>query len=365
MVSPESSPAPAPVRLSVPQHRPIVTWLILGINIVLWILLELNGGSTNDDTLTRFGMKVNALVTTGEVWRLFTAMFLHIGLVHLAVNSYSLYNVGMGLERFIGPLRFVVLYLFAGLCGSLASYAFSPYASAGASGAIFGVLGALGVFFYLQRKLFGGARGVLMNIAVIAAINIAYGFSTRGIDNYAHLGGLLGGMAMGVVLAPQYRVVADSFGVPSVQAQTPPLRWLMAALLYVALFGATAFAMQQQSDSAEVHLLRGQQFYDAKQWTEATTELRQAVARDTQSIEGHFYLGISLFQQRQFDEAAVVFERTLTLQKDFPSARFNLALCYVELRRYADARSQLQQYLLLRGADRAKANDVLRSLEGK
>jgi rhomboid protease GluP len=362
---PALAPRPASIRLSVPQHRPVITWLILGVNVVMWILLELNGGSTDDETLTRFGMKVNALITTGEVWRLCTAMFLHIGLVHLAVNSYSLYHMGLLLERFIGALRFSILYLFAGLCGSLASYVFSAYASAGASGAIFGVLGAVGVFFFFQRNVFSGARSILMNIVVVAAINIAYGFSSRGIDNYAHLGGLLGGMVLGVALAPHYRVGVDSFNVPHAQAHTSPLRWLMAALSYAVLGVLIMLAMQWQSDSAETHLLRGKQFYDAEQWTEATVEFRQAIARDTQSSEAHFYLGVALFQQRQFDAAAQAFEQTLALENDFPSARFNLALCYVELRRYSDARLQLQRYLQMRGANRAQANEVLKSLEGK
>ena len=121
-----------------------MTWLIIAINVIVWLLMELNGGSENSDTLIAFGAKVNELIDQGQVWRLLTAMFLHIGIIHLAVNQYSLYAVGTLLERFMGATRFAILYVLAGLCGSLASYWFSPNAiSAGASGAIFGLLGAL------------------------------------------------------------------------------------------------------------------------------------------------------------------------------------------------------------------------------
>src|SRR6266536_1998243 len=107
--------APAPVRVAIPSQRVVMTWLIIGVNVLVWVLMELNGGSENIDTLVAFGAKVNVLIDRGEVWRLFTAMFLHIGIIHLAVNQYSLYAVGALLERFVGAARFSVLYVLAGL----------------------------------------------------------------------------------------------------------------------------------------------------------------------------------------------------------------------------------------------------------
>ena len=207
------------MRLAIPTYPVVITWVVIAANVIVWVLMEMNGGSENIDTLIAFGAKVNDLIDRGEVWRLFTAMFLHIGIVHLAVNQYSLYAVGTLLERFIGPVRFSVLYVLAGLCGSLASYWFSPNAiSAGASGAIFGLLGALGVFFLLHRKYFGSAGNrMLANIGVVAAINLALGASFAGIDNWAHVGGLLGGVAAGLVLVPRYEITRDLYGVPQVK----------------------------------------------------------------------------------------------------------------------------------------------------
>ena len=196
-----------------------MTWLIIAINVIVWLLMELNGGSENSDTLIAFGAKVNELIDQGQVWRLLTAMFLHIGIIHLAVNQYSLYAVGTLLERFMGATRFAILYVLAGLCGSLASYWFSPNAiSAGASGAIFGLLGALGIFFLLHRRLFGPAGNrMLANIVAVAAINLVLGASFAGIDNFAHVGGLLGGVALGALLTPRYEIMRDLNGVPQVR----------------------------------------------------------------------------------------------------------------------------------------------------
>ena len=208
------TPSPPPVRLAVPTHRVVVTWVLIAVNVAVWLAMEASGGSTRIDVLVAFGAKMNALINDGEWWRLVTPMFLHIGIIHLAVNCYSLYNVGPLLERFVGSPRFSVIYLVAGVCGSLASYWFSPLTiSAGASGAIFGLVGALAVFFFLHRKLFGAAANrILGNIALVALLNLGFGAAASGIDNFAHVGGLLGGLALGALLAPRYRVVVDSFG---------------------------------------------------------------------------------------------------------------------------------------------------------
>ena len=125
------------------------------------------GGSTQTDVLVRLGAKVTPLVAAGEYWRLFTSMFLHIGVAHLFFNGYALLVVGTELERLLGWGRFLAIYLLSGLLGSLASYAFSANLSAGASGAIFGLIGALGAFFFLHRERLGSwGRARLGNIAV-------------------------------------------------------------------------------------------------------------------------------------------------------------------------------------------------------
>jgi rhomboid protease GluP len=134
-------------------------------------------------------------------------MFLHIGIMHLLFNAYALIVIGIELERLFGPWRFLTLYLLAGLFGSLASYAFSTSLAAGASGAIFGLIGGLAAFFALHRERLGTwGRRRLGNIAFLIALNLFLGFTQPGIDNLAHLGGLLSGIALGWAMAPRYEL---------------------------------------------------------------------------------------------------------------------------------------------------------------
>jgi membrane associated rhomboid family serine protease len=141
-------------------------------------------------------------VAAGEVYRLLTAAFLHGGIVHLLLNMVGIFLFGPPVEAALGRLRFSVLYLVSALGGSAASYAFNApnNASVGASGALFGLLGA---FFVVNRKLGRDASGVL----VLLAINLVYGFIYSGIDWRAHLGGLASGMlcAVAMVYAPRER----------------------------------------------------------------------------------------------------------------------------------------------------------------
>lgn len=173
------------------ENRPVVTRAIIAINVLMWLLMTLAGGSTNVGVLIRFGAMYAPLVIRGQYWRFVTPMFLHVGFAHLAFNSYALYQLGGIAERVYGKYRFAVIYVAAGICGSVFSFLFTRAVSAGASGAIFGMLGAL---LYFARKRPGVfRRGFMANLLTILAINIFIGLSTPGIDNFAHMGGFLGG----------------------------------------------------------------------------------------------------------------------------------------------------------------------------
>ena len=148
--------------------------------------------------LLYFGAKVNELVAQGEYWRLFTAMFLHIGILHLFFNSYALYLYGPIVERLFGKIKFIILYIVSGLIGSLLSYLFSPNPSAGASGAIFGLMGSLLYFRREERGLFQRIFGPGLSDHIYKSV---YGFIQPGIDNWGHIGGLLGGFITQMVLA--------------------------------------------------------------------------------------------------------------------------------------------------------------------
>ena len=247
--SSEATPSPTPARrLALPLARAWITYILLAANILIWLAMTAVGGSTDVDVLIRFGAKVNDLIADGQVWRLLTSMFLHIGLMHLLFNSYALFVFGSEVERLYGGPRFVAIYLLAGLWGALASFAFGSALSAGASGAIFGLLGTMVAYLRRHRETFGAwGRQRLLNLVGVAAFNLVLGFSVAGIDNLAHLGGLLSGAILGWALAPQYEVRLDAAGQPHV-ADRVSLRsrgWVV-ILAFVLLAAATGAAMAAQ-----------------------------------------------------------------------------------------------------------------------
>lgn len=184
------------------REHPATSALIV-LNALVFLAMAAAGGSTDVVVLVKFGALVHHRVWQGEYWRLVTPMFLHIGLLHFAFNTYALLIVGRAVERLLGTLPFLILYLGSGVCGAIGSLLFTRGICAGASGAIFGLLGALLALEYLASgSLIGLVRyGVRGSVLPIIAINLVLGASVRVIDNNAHIGGLLAGCAFGYYMA--------------------------------------------------------------------------------------------------------------------------------------------------------------------
>jgi rhomboid protease GluP len=182
--------------------RPIITYALIYINIIVFILMYLIGnGSTDSNTLIKFGANFDILVKNGEYYRLITNAFVHIGILHILFNMYALYIIGHQVESFLGKTNYLIVYLFSAITASLLSLVFSTNTiSAGASGAIFGLLGALLYFGYHYRIYLGGV--MKSQIIPLIILNLSLGFLLTGIDNAGHIGGLIGGvlitMALGI-----------------------------------------------------------------------------------------------------------------------------------------------------------------------
>lgn len=178
-----------------------ITTILIVINIALFLLETKDGGSTNTDTALKYGALYPPYVRKGQYYRLFTAMFLHFGVYHLLFNMYALSSIGPAVEYVCGPVIFVVMYLVSGLIGNIATMIYDRKTgrnnlSAGASGCIFGLLGACLVLALAGFSF--SMRSILMTLA----INLVYGLSSRRINMISHLGGFAGGAAvMAVVLA--------------------------------------------------------------------------------------------------------------------------------------------------------------------
>ncbi len=357
-------PQPRPASFQLPLHRPLFTWVLLGLIIVMFLVETALGGSTETEVLVRLGAKVTALIAAGEYWRLFTAMFLHIGLLHLFFNGYALFVVGTELEQIFGRGRFLAIYLLSGLFGSLASYALSPHLSAGASGAIFGLIGALGAFFYFHRERLGAwGRSRLANIVFLIAINLFLGFTQPGIDNLAHLGGLVSGAGLGWALVPRYEF--DPYRGQVQDRNRLGRYWPALALAVALLIGGTALVTEIQRDSPRSHLFRAEQAIEQEMWAEAAGEIEQALALDPDLADAsvYFNLGLAYNHLEAPARAAEAYESVLELEPDLSAAHWNLALSYLDLRRYAEARDHFETYLALNPGEAGEVQPYLDELD--
>ncbi|MBP7690866.1 MAG: rhomboid family intramembrane serine protease [Anaerolineales bacterium] len=242
--------------MRLPARRVWATYGVLGLLGVVFLgQLALAPFAGDVDPILALGAKVNTLILQGEWWRLVTAIFIHGSLLHFFFNAYALFQLGREIERFYGAGRFLALFFYAGLAGSAASFLFSPAASVGASGAVFGLIGAQAVLLYRNRRLLGErARAGLQNVLFIAGFNLFFGLQSGSrIDNWAHLGGLAGGLAMAWVLGPVWRPVlrpaAEPFTPPVVELVDPaagPTRWIAAGALGAGLLTLLAAAVWLQ-----------------------------------------------------------------------------------------------------------------------
>lgn len=175
---------------------PMITYWLIAVNVILYVIPILFG--QYNDLINGYSVWGPA-IREGEYYRLLTGIFLHGGFVHLLFNCYALFVIGAQVENFLGRFKFLVIYLVAGISGALFSMIFGGnYASIGASGAIFGLMGALVYFGYHYRVYLGNV--VKSQIIPLIILNLILGFCMTGIDNFAHVGGLIGGTLMSIAL---------------------------------------------------------------------------------------------------------------------------------------------------------------------
>lgn len=215
LTNPPGENAPPPQRRVIRPKatRPMVTYVALGITIAMYLLQEVVRATTGSQWVELYLMKINEYIIAGQFWRLITPILLHGSVLHLAFNMYALYVIGRGLEQQFGSGRYLLLYLVAGFTGNVLSFMITPNPSLGASTSIFGVVAAQGVFIYQNRELFGGnARAMLSNTLMVVALNLFLGATSTGIDNWGHLGGLLGGFAFAWFAGPLLSLHPTMYG---------------------------------------------------------------------------------------------------------------------------------------------------------
>jgi len=212
------------------------SYLLIALSIIFFGLQNITEWLFGYDLLLLYGAKINQFILQGEIWRFLTPVFLHGSIVHLSFNMYALYSIGPSLERKYGGTSFILLYAISAVFGNVFSFLCSSYVSLGASTAIFGLIAAQGVYIYKNRYLLGSAaKPLLTNVLFLIAVNLFLGLSP-GIDNWGHLGGLVGGFLYAWFAGPSFGISENLFGENVIIRENKKI-FLVAALIFLAASG--------------------------------------------------------------------------------------------------------------------------------
>ena len=386
-----------------------LTQVILGINVAVFLGMVIASGNpaafgnpmqefSTPESL-RWGANAGLLTFSGEWWRLLTCVFVHGGLLHIGFNMWCLWNLGDLCESLYGRWTYAAVYLICGVGASLASAAWNPYRpSGGASGAIFGLAGALIAAFKLGEFSVPRAAlaGTLRSLGAFVVYNLIFGFAMPGIDNTAHIGGLVTGLLVGAliaVVAPyhdrQLRRVAvflvmtivlagvavgsaRHYGFPprigrthlgqadsvpesdSTQAIThlqkivqqrpdfvPAQLALAQAYFSQADYGQAEtelkHVLQLQPEHADARILLGMVYLNQNRPQDAKDTFTRLLTQDANNADGHFGLGLALAAEQNHQAAIEEYKTALRLDPQISGVNYNLGVSYAKLDQYDDA----------------------------
>ncbi|MHC1784110.1 MAG: rhomboid family intramembrane serine protease [Anaerolineaceae bacterium] len=239
--NPEQVPSGNPnplrrIRIELGAKTPWVTYLLMGVCILIYLLQMLSTALLHGDLPLALGAKINESIYAGQYWRLLTPALLHGSITHILFNMYALYVIGRSIEQYYGHGRFALLFWLSAFSGNVFSFLFSDGVSVGASTAIFGIIAAQAVFIYRNWKFFRNPRALLMNTLLIIGINLVLGLSP-GIDNWGHLGGLLGGLVFAWTAGATWKLRPE-MGELVVSDENTTMRVWLGGLAVILLFGA-------------------------------------------------------------------------------------------------------------------------------
>jgi len=348
--SPASQWPSAEVRFPSRERRPIpvATLVIVALCVIVFILQTLAGGSKNTDILLDFGASYKPYFVQGQYWRAVMPLFLHIGLWHLAVNMFTLLMIGPVLEQLYGYGRYAVIYIGAGIAGTMLSMFHGPVVAAGASGAIFGVAGAVVVAGWAHRddlphelaRIFRRGRFTLI-LLIFIVIQLGAGRLVSNIDNWGHLGGLIGGAVLAFLIPPMKRAEVYSAYQPSRGASNPvdgntgwepvsrafqPVVLIPAAIVALSMTGA---ARHYRAAAQVTRLLaEGQRLEAAHQPGQAFDCYQRAQKLDSHDERPAIALGQLELRQHDAARAITEFQQALKIDPDSLMASFGLAAAY-------------------------------------
>ncbi len=374
-----------------------LTQIIFGINAAVFIAMVLASGTVMDFPIQdsiRWGANYGPLTLSGEWWRLLTNVFMHGGLIHIAFNMWCLWNLGALCEALYGAWTYAGIYLICGVGASLASVAWHPNGpSVGASGAIFGLAGALIAAFKLGEFSVprSALSGTLRSLGAFVVYNLIFGQLMPGIDNTAHIGGLATGLIVGALvalLAPHQEHAARRiaiflfgflllagvaagvarhygfplhFGKASLSGENPsghsvaklenivkqrpdfaPARFDLAQAYfsqgdYAKAEAQLKRALELQPQNADARTLLGMVYFDENRAQDAKDAFEQAISQDANNGEAHFGFGLALAAEGNHPAAVEEFKTAARLAPGADGVNYNLGVSYAKLKRYDDA----------------------------
>ncbi len=365
--------SPPPGTLSPPSFP--VTIALIAASVLVFAIMVLRGVSAFDPTPQQaiaFGADFGPLTLSGQWWRLVTSMFVHFGLIHLGLNMWCLWNLGRAAESLLGRFSYLLAYLASGIFGSIASVYWHPQAAgAGASGAIFGLAGVLVSFVYLKKTPahLQINNKMLGSLGTFIAYNLVFGAAIPGISNAAHLGGLVMGFAVGVLLPPA------TASEPSRRVRLS----IVTVLCTIALFASAVAAKRlragvselasiqqllangnndealtklQQLTTREPNFAPGQAmlaslYFQKNSYPEAVAALQKAYEAEPANIAYQQKLGGAYFALGQFDQAVAFYQKLVTRIPNDSRAHLGLGSAYVGKRQFDSAISEFRQAVTL------------------
>ena len=319
-----------PVALPLPRVLNATNCLI-AVSVAVWVIMVASGISAIDPSgtdLLPWGADFGPQTLGGQYWRVITAAFLHFGILHLAMNMWCLWVLGRLTEKLVGRFATFAIYLITAVGASILSLSWDPMrVSAGASGAIFGLTGVLiPILYYGKLNLAQESKRRLLGYVVkFAGLNLLYGLKAH-IDNMAHLGGLVTGLAIGFFLARGWSLSLEDRMLQSRKVL------INSALIIVLVFVPVA-----RAKSWAPELMRAEDAVDQKNFNEALSHLKRYTSSRPDDAYGHAMLGYTLEQLQRNEEAAAEYERTLAIEPDFAAVQVSLADLYVQKHKLKEA----------------------------
>ncbi len=330
-----------PTETAAPPRRFIAfaTLTIILITFIVFGLQELAGGSKSTEVLMDFGGAYRPYCQHGQWWRLVMPIFLHLGWPHILLNMYALYILGPMLERVYGYGRFAFIYMGAGIASFYLSMRMSTGISAGASGAIFGVAGAMLATGFLHRELiphrWRRAFGKLLLVAV--ALELILDRTIPNIDNWGHVGGLMAGLILAGLIPPPHQAG------PGAAEEKPTQVWVWAPIVLVVLSFGQEYRFYQGTREFARLLQEGTRLAAAHKEDQAIERFKRAAALQPADERPHEALGSVFLDQKKGADAVREYQAALRLSPGSPRAQLGLALAYRQQGDLAKAQGMLEK----------------------